>query len=213
MRFTGFTHEAFDFYLGLQGDNSKAYWTAHKEIYERAVRDPMTALLAELEPEFGPARMFRPFHDMRFNKGKPLYKTHQGAHAAGGLYCQVDADGLMVGGGMYAQGPEQIRLYRAAVLADHSGKELEAIVDGLREAGWQIAGDRLKTRPRGAPQDHPRIDLLRHRSLYARRGWPSDEPWLATAETADRIRHAWRELRPLVQWGLDHCAANDPLNR
>ena len=32
--------EAFEFYEGLQADNSKAYWTDHKATWETCVRDP-----------------------------------------------------------------------------------------------------------------------------------------------------------------------------
>ncbi|KAB2342439.1 DUF2461 domain-containing protein [Actinomadura rudentiformis] len=208
MAFTGFTDEAFEFYEGLLADNSKAYWTAHKETYERHVRDPMIELFAELEPEFGPAKMFRPYRDVRFSHDKSPYKTHQGGHAGGGFYFQVDADGLMVAGGMYAPTPEQLRRYRAAVDAEHSGKALETIVDGLRAGGMEIAGDRLKTRPRGFSEDHPRIELLRHRSLYAHEGWPAD-PWMRTPEVVDRVRESWRRLRPLVEWGGEHIGPPD----
>ncbi|MFI0356707.1 DUF2461 domain-containing protein [Actinomadura sp. 9N407] len=200
MAFDGFTDATFTFYEGLLADNSKGYWTEHKSTYERHVRDPLALLCAELEAEFGPAKMFRPYRDVRFSADKTPYKTHQGAHALGGLYVQVDADGLMVAGGMFAPDPERLRRYRAAVDADSSGKELEAIVGGLRAAGLEIAGDRLKTRPRGTRPDHPRLDLLRHRSLYAHEGWPAD-PWMHTREVVDRVRESWRRLRPLAEWG------------
>jgi uncharacterized protein (TIGR02453 family) len=202
MAFTGFSDEAFEFYEGLLADNSKAYWTEHKATYEQAVRAPMEDLFAELEPEFGAVKLFRPYRDVRFAKDKSPYKTHQGGHA-GGFYFQIDADGLMVAGGMYAPGPEELERYRAAVDADASGKALVTVVDDLRAAGYEIAGDRLKTRPRGTPPDHPRLELLRHRSLYAHHGWPPDE-WVRTRAVIDRVRDAWQELRPLVEWGRQH---------
>jgi uncharacterized protein (TIGR02453 family) len=203
MSFTGFSDEAFELYEGLVADNSKAFWTEHKEIYERHVRAPMIALLEELEPEFGPARLFRPYRDVRFSKDKSPYKTHQGGHTAEGFYVQLDADGLMVAAGMYAPTPEQLKRYRTAVDADGSGKALRAIVDQLEADGYEIAGDRLKTRPRGAAADHSRLDLLRYRSLYAHRGWPPD-PWVNTPKVVSRVRDAWRGLRPLVDWGSEH---------
>ncbi|MFB4304191.1 DUF2461 domain-containing protein [Actinomadura sp. NTSP31] len=207
MAFTGFTGEAFAFYEGLLADNSKSYWTANRRSYEEHVREPMSGLCAELEEEFGAVKLFRPYRDVRFSKDKTPYKTHQGGHS-GGYYVQIDADGLMVAGGMYAPTPEQLRSYRAAVDADSSGKELQAIVDGLRAAGLEIAGDRLKTRPRGTPEDHPRLDLLRHRSLYAHEGWPVDS-WMSTQEVVPRVRTAWRRLRPLVEWGDEHVGPPD----
>jgi uncharacterized protein (TIGR02453 family) len=209
MAFAGFTDATFAFYEGLLADNSKSYWAAHKDDYERHVREPLTRLCAELEPEFGAAKIFRPYRDLRFSTDKTPYKTHQGAHVEAGLYLQVDTDGLMVAGGMYAPGSGQLRRYRAAVDDDTTGKELQAIIDGLRADGLEIAGDRLKTRPRGIGPGHPRLDLLRHRSLYAHEGWPAD-PWMATPEVVDRVRSSWRRLLPLVQWGNEHLGPPDP---
>ncbi|WP_433477781.1 DUF2461 domain-containing protein [Spirillospora sp. CA-142024] len=207
--FTGFTDEAFSFYEGLQSDNSKPYWTSHKETYERHVREPLTDLCAELEEEFGAVKLFRPYRDVRFSKDKSPYKTHQGGHTSEGFYIQVDADGLMVAGGMYAPTPEQLRRYRDAVGSDTYGGELQRIVDELRKADMEIAGDRLKTRPRGTSPDHPRLDLLRHRSLYAHSGWPAD-PWMADREEVlTRVRSSWRRLRPLVDWGREHIGPPD----
>ncbi|SFN05940.1 TIGR02453 family protein [Actinomadura madurae] len=205
----GFTDEAFSFYEGLQADNSKSYWTSHKDVYERHVREPLIELCAVLEDEFGAVKLFRPYRDVRFSKDKSPYKTHQGGHTSEGFYLQVDADGLMVAGGMYAPTPDQLRRYREAAGSDTDGAELQAIVDDLRDAGMEIAGDRLKTRPRGTPPDHPRLDLLRHRSLYAHEGWPAD-PWMADAEeVAARVRTSWRRLRPLVDWGREHIGPPD----
>ncbi|HEY2791792.1 MAG TPA: DUF2461 family protein, partial [Micromonosporaceae bacterium] len=36
-----FGDEAFEFYEGLRADNSKTYWTAHKQTYDDFVRAPM----------------------------------------------------------------------------------------------------------------------------------------------------------------------------
>jgi len=79
MSFSGWPEEALDFYDGLAADNSKTYWTAHRQIYEAAVLRPMTELVEELAPEFGEAKIFRPYRDIRFSKDKTPYKTHIGA--------------------------------------------------------------------------------------------------------------------------------------
>jgi uncharacterized protein (TIGR02453 family) len=207
MGFTGFSDEAFEFYEGLSVDNTKAFWSAHKATYEEHVRAPMIALLEALEPEFGPGKIFRPYRDVRFSKDKSPYKTNLGAHTEG-FYLQVDADGLMVAAGMYGPSPAQLQRFRAAVDAPGPGKALEAIVDQLRADGYEISGDRLKTRPRGFAEDHPRLDLLRHRSLTAHRGWPPD-PWMETPELVDRVRDAGRRLRPLVDWNSEHIGPGD----
>src|SRR6266542_3981507 len=48
MAFRGWPDEAVEFFEGLQADNTKTYWTAHKPVYEASVYAPMAGLLAEL---------------------------------------------------------------------------------------------------------------------------------------------------------------------
>lgn len=213
MRFAGFPDEAFEFYEGLQADNSKAYWTDHKATWETCIRDPMNALVDELQPEIGgDVKVFRPYRDVRFAADKSPYKTNQGAmindaKGESGLYVHIDADGLLVATGYYQTSSDQVERYRAAVLDDTTGPRLVDIVEGLRGDGYLIEGDRMKTRPRGVPEDHPRVDLLRHRSLTAHRMW---EPaaWMHTRRTLNRIRQAWERMAPLNEWLTNNVGAS-----
>jgi uncharacterized protein (DUF2461 family) len=77
--FGGFPAEAFDFFEGLEADNSRTYWQANKALYDSCVKGPMEALLAEVAGEFGPGRIFRPHRDVRFSADKSPYKTNIGA--------------------------------------------------------------------------------------------------------------------------------------
>jgi uncharacterized protein (DUF2461 family) len=94
MAFTGWPVEAIEFYEGLCADNTKTYWVEHKSIYDECVLRPMQELLAELEPDFGEGKIFRPYRDVRFSADKTPYKTAIGATLARGGYIQVSADGL-----------------------------------------------------------------------------------------------------------------------
>ena len=206
MTFTGFPEEALGFYDGLLADNSKSYWEDHRATYERCVRAPMEALLAALEPEFGTGKIFRPYRDVRFSRDKTPYKNNTGAilhppgdHGGSGFYVQIDAEGLRVAAGYYATGSDQVERYRRAVADDIPGAALERIVADLRGQGHEVAGHQLKTTPRGYPKDHPRSDLLRHRSLYAARSWEPAE-WLHTDKCLDVVRDAWRDFMPLSDW-------------
>src|SRR4051794_8223772 len=126
MSFTGFPAAALDFYDDLEIDNTKTYWTAHKHVYEESVRAPMAALLAELEEEFGAAKLFRPYRDVRFAKDKTPYKTHQGAYIAvapaTGWYVQVSAPGVRVGAGFYDATTERLARLRTAIDEDRRGE-------------------------------------------------------------------------------------------
>ncbi|MCP9622994.1 MULTISPECIES: DUF2461 domain-containing protein [Nocardia] len=203
MEFTGFPLAGLDFYEDLEADNSKTFWNAHKRIWEESVRDPMRALAAELEPDFGPAKIFRPYRDVRFSKDKSPYKNHQGAvvHTAEscGWYVQIGAGGLFVAGGLYTASPAQRAALRTAIDDAVRGAELERLLDQVNAAGYTIGGDKLKTKPKGFTADHPRIDLLRHQSLVATRDFGAPA-WLTTAKAAGQVRTAWEDLRPLVEW-------------
>ncbi|GAB3792983.1 DUF2461 domain-containing protein [Nocardioides ungokensis] len=201
--FTGIPVAALDFYDDLEVDNTKSFWEKHKAVYDEAVKAPMTALCAALEPEFGSAKVFRPYRDVRFAKDKTPYKTHQGAFVpcgpSTGWYVQVSAQGVRTGAGFYEASSAGLAAVRAAIDEELTGQELERILDSLRADGWDVGGDRLKTSPRGYAADHPRIELLRHKSLTAGRSH-GFEPVIHTPELLDVVRDDWRALRPLVEW-------------
>ncbi len=121
--FQGIPAGAFAFYAELEHNNNREWWLGHKNSYNILVRDPVTALLAELEPRFGPGKIFRPNRDIRFSQDKSPYKTAQGAFASAqegvGYYLQVSADGLLVGGGYHSHTPVQLARFRNSV--DASG--------------------------------------------------------------------------------------------
>lgn len=155
--FKGFPPEALDFWAGLEADNSKSYWTANKDVYERGVRGPMEALAEECAG-FGSFKIFRPYRDVRFSRDKSPYKTHIGAvtEGEGGslYYVQLSATGLFAASGYYMLAPDQLERYRAAVVDDRSGPEVEALVADLEAAGYEVgAHETLKTAPRGFPRD------------------------------------------------------------
>ena len=97
--FRGWPPEAIHFWEGLEADNSRMYWTAHRQLYEDAVRAPMEALGLACA-DIGPFRIFRPYRDVRFSRDKSPYKTHIGAvtESEGGTayYVQHSAAGLFV---------------------------------------------------------------------------------------------------------------------
>jgi uncharacterized protein (TIGR02453 family) len=197
--FKGWPVSAVEFYEGLEADNSKVYWTDHKAIYERDVKGPMEALLADLAGEFGEGRIFRPYRDVRFSPDKSPYKTAMGATVGDG-YVQISADGLMAATGMYHMMPDQLDRYRRAVADDKTGPQLDRVVASLEKAKVEVTGiEPLKTAPKGYPKDHPRVELLRNKGLIAGRRWPVAS-WLGTASARTRVVEVLRAAQPLNDW-------------
>ncbi|GAB3839502.1 DUF2461 domain-containing protein [Kribbella italica] len=203
MSFTGFPVAALDFYDDLEMDNTKTFWAEHKHVYEESVKAPMAALLAELEAEFGAAKIFRPYRDVRFAKDKTPYKTHQGAFLptgpSTGRYVELSAPGVRVGAGFYEAAADRLGRIRTAIDEDRRGKELETLLAGLVAGGWTIGGEKLKTSPRGYDAAHPRIELLRHKSIALNKSY-GFEPVIHTGELVERVRDDWRKVTPLLDW-------------
>ncbi len=206
MTFAGFPVEALDFYDDLEADNTKSFWAAHKHVWERSVRDPLLALTKALAPEFGAAKVFRPYRDVRFAKDKTPYKDHQGAFVgvapATGWYVELGSPGVRVGAGFYAADGERLGRIRAAVADDRRGSELVRLLAALERRGWERRGETLLTAPRGYPADHPRIGMLRHKSLAMTRSYGFEEV-IHSPALLDRVRADWRAARPFVEWLAD----------
>ena len=200
MSFTGIPVAALDFYEDLEADNSKAFWTAHKQVYEESVRAPIEALVAALAPEFGAAKLFRPYRDVRFAKDKTPYKTHQGVwFGDSARYAHISAAGLFVAGGYWETASAQVDRLRRAVADDVAGAELERALVAVRRKALVVGGEQITRVPSGYDKDHPRADLLRYKSLTVSREFGSPA-WLATRRAQSEIVRAWRAMSPVVDW-------------
>ncbi len=212
--FTGFGRELPGLYEGLAADNSRDYWQRHREVYESAVAGPMQALAAELEPEFGDAKVFRPYRDLRFTPDKRPLQEHAsagfGMRAGVGYYLQVDATHLLLAAGMWDPTPTQLRRFRELQDDGRVTRGLDAVVERMSSADIDLGdGDPVKTAPRGWSAEHPRIHLLRRRRLTAMRRLrlPS---WLYGPAAVDRISEVYAAMRPWNAWLADHLPANRP---
>lgn len=199
----GIPVEAADFFAELEYNNERDWWLANQGRWRTVVREPFEALCETLAGEFGQPKVFRPNRDVRFSADKSPYKTHQGAvvHTSPGvgLYVQLSASGLMTGTGWWSPEPGQLEAFRAAVLDDDSGEDLVSIIAKLEADRVEVGGDRLKTAPRGVDPSHPRIGLMRHRTLLVSVDHGTPE-WLETPEVFDRVAADWRVYAPLNQW-------------
>ena len=205
VRFEGWPKPALQFFRGLKRDNSKAFFEAHRSVYVEQVRQPMEALLSELERDLGSdleVKIFRLNRDLRFSPDKRPYKEHLGAYLsssrAGGLYLQVSDDGLYLAIGSHEMAADQLTRFRDAV-AGKEGEKLARTVANLRKDGYEVTEPSFKRVPAGYPADHPRGDLLRCKGLMASRNWKPGA-WLQTLEAKQRIRDAIKAGKPLTSW-------------
>jgi uncharacterized protein (TIGR02453 family) len=205
--FQGFPAEAFEWFRGIETDNSKHYFSTHRETYEVAVRDALQGLLDELAAEFGGiVKMFRQHRDVRFSRDKSPYKTRtygviaQRPDSRSALYAQLSSEGLFAGTGYYVLARDQLARFRAAVAGDETGPELEQAVRSVQKAGVETFGEALRTVPRGYPRDHPRIELLRHKSLIGGRRLEPDPDAIGREDALEHACRTWEACAPLNSW-------------
>jgi uncharacterized protein (TIGR02453 family) len=209
--FHGFAPAVFEWFAGLERDNSKAYFTATRDHYEAEVRGGLQAMLDELSATFGgEVKLFRQQRDLRFAPDKSApYKTrtygllHSVPGPGTGLYAQLSAGGLYAGTGYHQLGREQLERFRAAVADDAAGGRLAEVVAATRAAGLEVVGESLVTAPRGYPRDHPRVGLLRHKALIAGRSL-AGTTGIDRDEALDHVASSWRAAEPLNAWLDEH---------
>jgi uncharacterized protein (TIGR02453 family) len=216
MSFAGFPPATFAWFAGLEADNSRPWFTAHRDTYDRDVRGALEALLEELSDELGGrTRLFRPNRDVRFSADKRPYKTRTYGLIQDrpgdlpDLYAEVAAGGLFAGAGVRGFDPAQLARFRAAVADESAGPELEHTVAAIRAAGLETFGEALKTAPRGYPRDHPRVTLLRHRALIAGARLEPGPDGIARDAAIAHARHAWTACAPMCAWLARHVGASD----
>ena len=170
--FTGFPVAALDFFDDLEVDNTKSFWEAHKQVHAASVKAPMTALTAALADEFGPAKVFRPYRDVRFAKDKTPYKTHLGIyfrHAASadaetpGMYLHLEPRHVFMGAGIWHPGTPAVKRIRDALVARPEGWR-----SAVADCGptWTLAdGEKLKRPPAGYDKEHPLIEDIKRKSF------------------------------------------------
>src|SRR5271156_3399680 len=190
---TYFSNEAMKFLRGLKRNNDRVWFDERKAVYERELKAPMLALIGEVNEAmagFAPMHvrppqkiMMRIYRDIRFSKNKQPYKTHVSAWwvreglektSGAGFYFHVSPEEVVVAAGMYMPEREQLRAVRR-YLAEHHAEFL-ALMKGkkLRSMMKEIDGEALTRAPKGFPEDHPAIDLLKNKQWGVSARLPSE---------------------------------------
>jgi uncharacterized protein (TIGR02453 family) len=219
-RFAGFGPKVHGWFRGLEADNSKEYFAAHRAFYDESVRGQMEALLNELRDTFGgEVKMFRQNRDVRFSRDKSPYKTNTygillGTEiAARGLYASISADGLMAGSGYYQMARDQLERYREAVADARRGPGLAARVATAQQSGLELWGETLATAPRGYAKDHERIELLRRKNLTLGARMKSGRG-VSRDAGLKFVTSTWQASAPVTAWLDEHVGPSAlPLDR
>lgn len=183
---TTFSPAALKFLRSLARNNDRAWFDPRKPVYEREIKQPMLALIDEINhafADFAPEHirpphkaMMRIYRDTRFDASRGLpakpYKTNAAAWWArtglekttgAGFYFHFSPKETIIAAGAYMPTADQLLLIRRHIEQHH--KELRAILADrkLKAAMDEFDGRKLTRAPRGFPADSPALDLLLHR--------------------------------------------------
>jgi uncharacterized protein (TIGR02453 family) len=214
---THFNPEAMKFLRGLARNNDREWFEARRDVYERALKAPMLALVEEINAamvEFAPEHVRPPhkvvmriYRDIRFSPNKQPYKTHLAAWWArrgmektsgGGFYLQISPQQVMVAAGVYMPEREQLLTLRRWMSAHH--ESYRASVKKLlkaRSAGFELSESEALTRmPKGFASDDPADELVRAKS-WGMRAWLPAETALESTLSREIVRR-FRMVTPLI---------------
>jgi uncharacterized protein (TIGR02453 family) len=204
--FDGFGPKVRRWFQGLEADNSREYFAAHRDIFETSIREEMEALLTELSQTFGgQVKLFRQHRDIRFSRDKSTYKTNTYGVIYGsdlarhGLYASISARGLVAGSGYFRMARDQLDRYRDAVADDAHGPELATLMAQAQAAGLELWGESLATAPRGYPKDHARIELLRRKRVTLGRTLAFGRG-IGREDGLQLVTATWRGAGPVTGW-------------
>jgi uncharacterized protein (DUF2461 family) len=202
-RFHGWPDQAYGVLMKLDGEPSRDTRELVRRDREQQVRQPMIDLLndlADVDPWYEDFAVWR-YASMAYwwQNQSAIVRVARNIEIAFGF----SLDGLRIKAAWWYADAEQIASFRAATAADRSGRQLADLVSSLAADGHEIQGDVMKRVPRGYPADHPRADLLKHRSLIAARELEGD-----TVRDVEPVYRACERMRPLLGWLTEHVVAS-----
>jgi uncharacterized protein (TIGR02453 family) len=159
--FAGFSVAGLEFLVGLERDNSKRFFDAHRDIYRRELFEPSKALVVALgetlrpqistelkaEPHIG-GSLYRIANDLRFAKDKPPYKAHldfsfwQGSHGPRrdpSLLLRITPSEVHLGCGIFGLTGPALDRYRDALRDPAALATLDAQIVLLLRAGGELS--------------------------------------------------------------------------
>jgi uncharacterized protein (TIGR02453 family) len=231
-----FDPKTLAFLRGLERNNNRPWFEAHRTEYEEHVKQPMADLVEEMDlrlAKFAPEMVgdpkrsvFRIHRDIRFSKDKSPYKTNAGcwlfhgggsskvgreAHGGGaGFYFHLQPGRSFTAGGCWMPPRPALQKFRAAIARDPRAFERLVSSPGLRRMGGISEESKLKGMPRGYSDDHPAARWLRLESFTVGRSLTDAQvtgPRLTAILESD-----YKSILPLVRW-LNGTLGLGPLKR
>lgn len=211
--------ELFQFLRELSENNNKAWFTENKPRFRENVQLPMVEFIETMAPwlaqntpafvadtRLNGGSLFRIYRDTRFGADKTPYKTNIGCHFrhragkdahAPGFYVHIAPGEIFFGGGIWSPPTPILNKIRDAIVDDpeqwtaiQKNKSFKKVLGGLGDS------PSLKNAPRGYSAEHPCVNDLKRKSIYAFAS--CTETQVCADDFPDRVTDAFEALVPLM---------------
>jgi len=203
-----------EFLKQLGQNNNRDWFSTNKNLYTVAHENTIgfaDSVLEELrkhdniETPNGKKSLFRIYKDTRFSKDKTPYKTHWGSHfkratnqLRGGYYVHIQSGNSFVGGGFWAPNSDDLKRIREELSMDSS--EMRKIITNkkFKDTFGELAGDQVKTAPKGFKKDDPNIDLLRYKQFVISKKFTDKE--ILSKDFYLQVNETFKVMRPFFNY-------------
>ena len=206
--------DLFRFLEELQQNNNKEWMDANRKWY-RSLRydfitwlDDLDLTMAQLHDDYYPTPgkkgINRINNNLMFHPNKPVYKDHFGAgldkapHSAD-FYIEIGLKNCLLAGGFWRPDPKTLRSIREGI--DYDGEVLQEILNkpSFQKTFGNLYGDeKLTNAPKGFSNDHPRIDLLKNKTVAVVHEMTQKE--VLQPNFKEKIVEVYQEMLPFRQY-------------
>ncbi|QCX00083.1 DUF2461 domain-containing protein [Aggregatimonas sangjinii] len=200
------TKEIFDFLRALEKNNNREWFNENKKRFtalNNQAKEVFTAVSEQmkLHDEIEKLKFFRIYRDVRFSKNKAPYKTNlsasmsrAGARLRGGYYMHVQPDNSFIATGFW--NPEKEDLLRIRKELELDATELREVINekSFKHVWGELAGEELKTAPKGFDKEHPDIDLIRKKQFIFVKNFTDKE--VMAPDFANVMADSFQAIRP-----------------
>jgi uncharacterized protein (TIGR02453 family) len=200
------TKSTLQFLNELKKNNNRDWFTAHKatfKVHENEVKTFLNKVteLVRTHDEIEKLKVFRIYRDVRFSKDKTPYKynfsgslSRAGNERRGGYYIHVQPQGSFIATGFW--NPEKEDLLRIRKEWEVDASDFRNILNNSKfKSVWgDLAGEELKTAPKGFDKEDPNIDLIRKKQFIFVKNFTDAE--VIAPEFAQTVNECFMVIRP-----------------
>ncbi|WP_028521929.1 DUF2461 domain-containing protein [Runella limosa] len=205
------TLSTLEFLQELAENNNREWFTEHRKRYDAAKKE-MEALVKDLIKGIGEFEnlpntepkdcLFRINRDIRFSKNKAPYKEWLSAAVGPGgrhsgridFYVHIQPGESFLGAGMWNPTPKQLAKFRQEI--DFNPEALKSIIEAPEFKAYfpEAWGESLQRMPKGYPENHPDIALLKRKQLFFMHKYTDAE--VTSPNFAKEIVNGCRLIKP-----------------